>query len=407
MTMRMAAESIARTLRDAGYEAVFAGGCVRDMLMGREPTDFDVATSAHPDEVMRRFRRTQKVGAKFGVVLVKIGRHTVEVATFRTDLEYEDGRRPVGVQFSSPEEDARRRDFTINGMFIDPFDGHVIDFVGGRADIDARLIRAIGDADRRFGEDHLRLLRAIRFAARFDFEIESRTLEAIRRHAPQLVRIAPERVRVELEKMLTHERRAKAVQLLLDSNLWPHLWSNAAETVDAVAAALPVLTALPPSAEFETSMAALLLNVTPPQVEAFLSGVRCSNSTRITVAWLLKNVTAADDPDRLTMSQLKRLMAAHAYSSWLQLLAARTKAGLVDPHSLKRVLERTAAIPPHAVEPPPLLTGHDLTGMGVPAGPVFKTVLDAAYEAQLNETIASREDALALARRLLADAKSR
>src|SRR5688572_27782573 len=195
---RQDALAVVRALRDVGHVAYFAGGCVRDLLLGLEPKDYDVATDAPPDRVRKLFKRTQAVGQAFGVILVRIGRSQVEVATFRAEGKYLDGRRPSEVRFTTAEEDAKRRDFTINGLFLDPLTDQVIDYVGGQADLKAKVIRAIGNPDERFEEDHLRLLRAVRFAARFGFEIEPATDAAIPRHAGHLVRISPERVAEEL-----------------------------------------------------------------------------------------------------------------------------------------------------------------------------------------------------------------
>ncbi len=202
------ATAVVRRLRDAGHVAYFAGGCVRDTLLGHTPKDYDVATDAPPQRVRQLFHNTQAVGAAFGVILVRLGRSTIEVATFRTDGTYTDGRRPDTVTFATAEEDAKRRDFTINGLFLDPLDGdRVIDYVGGRADLDAKLIRAIGNPDERFAEDHLRLLRAVRFAARLGFEIEPTTADAIRR-TPRAARISPERIAEELRRMVVGGRQA-------------------------------------------------------------------------------------------------------------------------------------------------------------------------------------------------------
>src|SRR5438132_61390 len=197
------ASAIVRRLRDAGHVAYFAGGCVRDMLLGLTPKDFDVATDAPPQRVRELFSNTQAVGAAFGVILVRHRTSVIEVATFRTDLQYKDGRRPEGVVFTTAEEDAKRRDFTINGLFMDPLDGDkVIDYVGGQEDLRSRTLRAIGEPNHRFEEDHLRLLRAVRFAARFDMTIEATTAQAIARHADHLKRISPERIAEELRMML-------------------------------------------------------------------------------------------------------------------------------------------------------------------------------------------------------------
>src|SRR5437667_7238524 len=206
--------AVVRTLRDAGHVAYFAGGCVRDLLLGLEPKDYDVATDPPPQRVRRLFNNTQAVGAAFGVILVRLGGSQIEVATFRADMEYEDGRRPVGVRFTSAEEDAKRRDFTINGLFLDPIDDRVIDYVGGQEDLKAKVLRAIGEPNHRFEEDHLRLLRAVRFASRFSLTIQPATAGAIASHAPSLTRISPERVGEELRLMLTPITRVVARDML-------------------------------------------------------------------------------------------------------------------------------------------------------------------------------------------------
>src|SRR5688500_11404903 len=206
-------------LREAGHVAYFAGGCVRDELMGLRPKDYDVATDAPPPRVRELFTQTQAVGAAFGVILVRHRRSIVEVATFRTDVSYEDGRRPTAVRFTTAEEDAKRRDFTINGLFLDPVENRVIDYVGGQEDIRGKVLRAIGNADERFAEDLLRLLRALRFASRFDLRIDPATADAISRHAQQLARISPERIADELRAMLTPPARADAWTKLVEHGL--------------------------------------------------------------------------------------------------------------------------------------------------------------------------------------------
>ncbi|RMF77512.1 MAG: CCA tRNA nucleotidyltransferase, partial [Planctomycetota bacterium] len=198
-------------MHDAGHTALLAGGCVRDLLLGAQPQDFDVATDATPERVCELFRGTRRVGAQFGVVLVRQRRTWVEVATFREDFQYRDGRRPEAIRYSDARHDAQRRDFTINGMFLDPLAAELIDYVGGRFDLSARLVRAVGDPAQRFAEDHLRLLRAVRFAARLGFEIEPTTLDAIRAFGDRLPRVAAERRREELDKMFAHPQRARAL----------------------------------------------------------------------------------------------------------------------------------------------------------------------------------------------------
>jgi poly(A) polymerase len=211
--------AIVKRLRESGQVSYFAGGCVRDTLLGLEPKDYDVATDAPPGRVRELFRNTQAVGAAFGVILVRQGKSVVEVATFRTDVSYEDGRRPTAVRFTSAREDAQRRDFTINGLFYDPIEEQVIDYVGGQEDLKNKVLRAIGEPEHRFTEDHLRLLRAVRFASRFGLEIEAKTAAAIEHHAQHLKRISPERIAEELRLMLTPSTRTRAYDLLRRFNL--------------------------------------------------------------------------------------------------------------------------------------------------------------------------------------------
>ncbi|MEI8197059.1 MAG: CCA tRNA nucleotidyltransferase, partial [Phycisphaerae bacterium] len=218
------ATTIVRRLQQAGHTAYFAGGCVRDQLLGRTPADFDVATSAHPEQVMTLFGRAQQVGVSFGVVLVRQKHQTVEVATFRTDGQYSDGRRPDNVQFTTAEVDAQRRDFTCNGLFFDPIAHQLHDFVGGQADIQARILRAIGRPEQRFAEDYLRMLRAPRFAAKLGFEIEPVTLQAIRIGAPNIRLISKERIGEELRMMLAHPARVRAAELLVATGLLAQIW---------------------------------------------------------------------------------------------------------------------------------------------------------------------------------------
>jgi len=217
--LKEASIDVVRRLRGEGYLAYFAGGCVRDMLMGNEPDDYDVATDAEPEAVSALFPRTVKVGAQFGVVVVMSGECQTEVATFRSDAGYSDGRHPDAVRFSSPEEDAQRRDFTINGLFFDPLKDEVIDYIGGREDLKGHIIRAIGEPRVRFEEDQLRLMRAVRFSARLGFEIEAATREAIVEMAERIHSVSAERIRDELQRMLCHKSRVRALELLDETGL--------------------------------------------------------------------------------------------------------------------------------------------------------------------------------------------
>src|SRR4051794_6446387 len=223
------AEAVVRRLRDAGHVAYFAGGCVRDELLGLTPKDYDVATDAPPTRVRQLFNNTQAVGAAFGVILVRWKQSQIEVATFRAEGAYLDGRRPSEVTFTTAEQDARRRDFTINGLFHDPIERKVIDYVGGQADLRAKVLRAIGEPNHRFEEDHLRLLRAIRFAARFDLEIKGETAVAIAKHREQLKRISPERIAEELRLMLTPNTRKRAWQELWRFGMMPVIFRHLPE----------------------------------------------------------------------------------------------------------------------------------------------------------------------------------
>lgn len=404
MSMREAAEQVVRALQAAGHVAMFAGGCVRDMLMGREPTDYDVATSAPPPDVVRSFRRTQEVGAKFGVVLVFEGGHAIEVATFRRDLEYADGRHPSGVEFTDAREDAIRRDFTINGMFFDPIRGQVIDHVGGQADIGARLIRAIGDPQRRFTEDHLRLLRAIRFAAGLGFDIEPATRAAMKAHAPEIVRISPERIREELERMLAHAGRARAFAELRETGLLRYLWPKAALVLDRAEMIQATLAALPESAGFELAMSAIMQQTDPYEVEAACDALRCSNDSKKAISWIVAHEMDLDEPRRLTLADLKLLMANSPFAELLALVGARCRAlGHPPAAAYEEVRSRAAAIPAAEVSPPPLVSGHDLAELGVRQGPVYKRILDRIYYAQLNGEVVDARSALEMARRLAAE----
>lgn len=405
MTMHAAARTVVRCLQDAGHEAMFAGGCVRDMVMGRRPTDYDVATSAEPPKVIAVFRKTQKVGAKFGVILVHLGGHAIEVATFRRDLEYADGRHPSGVEFTDAREDAMRRDFTLNGMFYNPKTREVVDYVDGQADIRAKLIRAIGDPDRRFREDHLRLLRAIRFAGRLGFKIEAATWTAMRAHAAQIAGIAPERIREELALILSDRNRAWAFDRLVASGMLPHLWPSASMVVPHAKKIQAMLEALPKGAGFEMCMAAILAGMAPYDVEDVCTALRCSNQSTRKITWLVSHAEALDDPAKLSLADLKLLMAHPAFAELVQMLAARLRTLGLPPTAHRQISARAKAIRPDDVAPPPLLTGHDLAGVGVTKGPVYKKILDRVYYAQLNEEISDRPAAIAFARTILEETR--
>ena len=407
--------AVVRTLRGAGHVAYFAGGCVRDELLGLTPSDYDVATDAPPPRIAGLFRRTQMVGAIFGVVLVRQGKSAVETATFRTDGAYADGRRPDAVRFATAAEDARRRDFTINGLFLDPLDGTVIDHVGGRADLAARRLRAIGAADERFAEDHLRLLRAVRFAARFGLEIEPQTDAALRRHANRLARISPERVAEELRRMLTRPTRVAAVDLLRRHGLLDVILRTLPDLPDPAGVGGAVFDAMgsAETVDFPTALAALAVDrlasdeasvraaVAPGSVKRIVGGLRrglkVSNGEAEAVADALGGLAVLLDPSgEPREAALKRLLATPAAPAARLLLDALAAVGQFGDRA-EALRPRLAVYEQSDVAPPPLVTGDDLIAAGLPPGPGFKPRLAAAYDAQLEGRVTTRAVALAFA----------
>jgi poly(A) polymerase len=414
--LRPDAVAVVARLREAGHIAYFAGGCVRDMLLGVEPKDFDVATDAEPAVVQKLFSRTQAVGAAFGVILVRQNKSVVEVATFRADGPYSDGRRPDAVRFASAEEDARRRDFTINGLFFDPLKDEVIDYVGGRDDLANRRLRAIGDPAKRFEEDQLRLLRAVRFAARFDLTVDPPTGAAIRQFAPRLKGISPERIGDELRWALTPATRKAA---------WPLLWQL--ELAPVVFRLLPKVSAsseglflhVSPAEQipFGLALAAAVLDVQLPadprplleraQVHAAVGAMRktlrISNeeSEEMTGTMLgLVPLLADAEP---TLAMKKRFLAEPTSRSSRHLLAALAKIGKFVHRavSLEREFE---ALEKTDFAPPPLISGDDLTAAGMKPGPAFKRILDSTYDAQLEGRITTRQQAMEMAMKSTAPA---
>lgn len=404
-TQREAAVAVAAELGAAGHTALLAGGCVRDELLGRSPKDYDVATSATPDEVLRVFPRARTVGAQFGVVLARRFRHTVEVATFRSDGEYRDGRRPESVRFGDAAEDARRRDFTINGLFQDPKSGEVIDYVGGVADLEAKRVRTIGDPDLRFGEDHLRLLRAVRFAANLDFVIDEETFASIRRNAAKLARISPERIWMELEKILAGPARARGWRLLLESGLREFLCDAWPANPAADARATSVLEHLPGESGVELRvalpLAAVVRGPARATVAAVANGLKLSNRLRLDTLWLRESLGAARQAAELELADLKVLMNHECRDALLILLRAELEAAGESLEPYESLRDRMEGIDEDAIAPPPLLTGDDLQAAGFAPSPKFGRVLDAIYRDQLNEKLVDKDEALGRAKELL------
>ncbi|WP_428938510.1 CCA tRNA nucleotidyltransferase [Fontivita pretiosa] len=409
---RADALAVLKRLRDAGYVAYFAGGCVRDELLGIQPKDYDVATDAPPQRVRELFSNTQAVGAAFGVILVRYRRSVVEVATFRRDDVYLDGRRPSKVHFATAEEDAKRRDFTINGLFLDPIENRVIDYVGGLEDLKRRLIRAIGDPNRRFDEDYLRMLRAVRFAARFGFEIEPATAEAIRTHAARLKEISPERIAEELRLMLTGPTRNAAWRMLNEFGLADVIF-RFAPPADANTDVFTKLGDEP--APFGLVLAAALVSrcadparlfdpkAAKAAARAMRQALRISNDEQTELIETLIGVGLVLNPPPPTLARKKRFLARPTAPLSRRLMRALAESGYRRQQILELEREFDALLKADYA-PPPLITGDDLTAAGLQPGRLFKRLLDEVYDAQLEGRVQTREQALELALRLAAEA---
>ncbi|MGA2647135.1 MAG: CCA tRNA nucleotidyltransferase [Candidatus Sulfotelmatobacter sp.] len=440
-------KTIIQTLRHHGFQAYLVGGCVRDLLLKRAPADFDVATSATPAQVMDLFPDTYAVGAQFGVVLVPLPEseregtaenaipkaQAVEVATFRSDLGYADGRHPDEVRFSQdPREDVVRRDFTINGMMLDPVTGNVLDFVGGRADLEAKLIRAIGDPDRRFVEDKLRTLRAVRFASRFEYEIEAETLAAIQRRAREIQAVSRERVRDELTKMLTEGQSRRAFLLLDETGLLKEVLPEISAMKgiaqppeyhpegDVFVHTLLLLENLPYPCPPTLAWGALLHDVGKPATfrvapdrirfdrhvevgvkiaEDICERLRFSNHDAAQVLALVDNHMRFGHVWRMKESTLKKFMRLPGFDQHLALHRADSLAShrnLSTYHFLQKKLQE---IPPQQIRPAALISGDDLIAAGYIPGPRFREILETVEDAQLEGRLHSHASALEFVRR--------
>jgi putative nucleotidyltransferase with HDIG domain len=435
------ASTIIRALRQQGFEAYLAGGCVRDLLLKREPADYDIATSATPAQVMEIFPETYAVGAQFGVVLIPLPEEqrgegvgntpkseAVEVATFRSDLGYSDGRRPDEVRFTQdPREDVARRDFTINGMMLDPVSGELLDFVGGRKDLEAGIIRAIGDPELRFAEDKLRMLRAVRFAARFEYAIEEQTLAAIQRLAHEIQVVSSERVRDELTKMLTEGHARRALLLLDESGLLKEVLPEIAAMKgvqqppefhpegDVFVHTLLLLENLPRPCPPTLAWGALLHDVGKPATfrvapdrirfdghvdvgvkiaEEICGRLRFSNDDAAQVLALVDNHMRFGHATRMKESTLKKFFRLPGFEEHLALHRADSLASHGNLSTYEFVLEKLDEIPPEKIRPAALVTGDDLIAAGYPPGPKFREILEAVEDAQLEGRLSSHEAAL-------------
>jgi poly(A) polymerase len=426
------AEQIVRRLRKDGHEAVLAGGCVRDLLRGEKPQDYDVATSALPDEVEQIFPETRTVGKQFGVCVVVQNARSYQVATFRAESGYSDGRHPDSVAFCGPEQDAQRRDFTINGMFWDPIDDRILDFVEGRGDLESRLIRAIGQPQERFREDHLRLLRAVRFAARFDFAIEAATRRAIKSLADLCTSVSAERLQEELRTILTDRDPAGALRLMDELGLlavvFPELEDgkgceqpeNYHPEGDVFVHTILTVEKLGPHPDFVLALAALLHDVGKPEASRrsepkrfpeharigrgmtrrICRRLRLSNDETERVCWLVDRHLYFKDAPRMKESTLKRLFAEPGFDQLAKLYHADALASWGNLDEYEFVMAKRSSIPPEEAQPPFLITGDDLIEMGYEPGPLFGSVLSAVRDAQLDGAISTPEEARSLARKV-------
>jgi len=420
------AMAVLRRLRDAGHVAYFAGGCVRDLLLGRTPTDYDVATDAPPARVRKLFSNTQAVGAAFGVILVRIRGSQIEVATFRAEAGYADGRHPSQVHFTTAQHDAQRRDFTINGLFLDPISDQVIDYVGGQADLQAKTVRAIGDPRERFEEDHLRMLRAVRFAARLGFSIAPETEKAIRDHAKHLTRISPERIAAELRIMLTPTSRAQAYRLLNDLGLleliFRFLKAPSPASVD-YGNSLFCSTAVDEPISFPLALALASIDrqiwsdrsadicdslshaAVHRLIHALRQSLRISNQESDALAGILEGIDFLLQSLPPRVATIKRFLARPTADDSRLMLASLISAGLLPPQ-VSEIPARLKEFDGMNVAPIPWVNGDTLVAAGLAPGPLFKPVLDAVYDAQLEGAVQSTDEGIQLALKLAADSES-
>jgi poly(A) polymerase len=436
MEPRQLANSICDTLQRNGFQALLVGGCVRDILLRRDPVDFEVATDATPEQVLQLFPEGLAVGAQFGVILIPRDRSKVEVATFRRDISYSDGRHPDKIVYArTPQEDVSRRDFTINGLLMRHDTGEVLDFVGGQADLTSGIIRTIGEPTLRFQEDKLRMLRAVRFAARFAYSIEAATLLAMQRHAGEVQTVSSERIRDELTKMLTGGKARRAFELLDATHLLQAVLPEIAATKgvpqppeyhpegDVWIHTLLMLAGLPPDSSSTLAWGVLLHDVGKPttfrpasvtgdrirfndHVEVgvqlattILRRLRFSNEEVAQILALIANHMKFKDVSQMKKSTLKKFVRLPGFEEHLELhrLDCLASHGKLDAYGAVRdFIQET---PPEEVHPKRLLTGDDLQALGYIPGPLFHTILGALEDAQLEGLVHSREEAVAMVRR--------
>jgi len=435
MSSRELAQRVQGQLREKGYQAFFAGGCVRDLLLGRLPADYDVATDATPDEVLALFPGSLAIGAQFGVILVAEDGEKVEVATFRSDVSYSDGRHPDKVVYAkTPQEDVRRRDFTINGLLMDPVSGVVLDYVGGREDLQAGVIRAIGDAPRRFQEDKLRMMRGVRFAARFGYRIGEETFAAMRAHAAEILQVSAERIREELTKLLTEGAARRGLELLDGAGLLDEALPEVSRMKgveqppqyhpegDVWIHTRLMLEELPAGCSPTLAWGVLLHDVGKPptfrsaaetgdrirfdghveigtqMAKEICARLRFSNEDAEQIAALVANHLRFKDALQMRASTLKRFVRLPRFDEHLELHRLDCLSSHRNLEAYDYVRRFLAETPADQVRPERLITGEDLKAMGLVPGPAFARILRAVEDAQLEGELANRAAALAFAR---------
>jgi len=390
MTNKEAAIKIIRRLRGRGFEAFLAGGCVRDMLLRRAANDYDIATNACPEEVVEMFKRTRKVGAKFGVVIVLIEDKQIEVATFRTETGYIDGRHPSSVEFASAAEDASRRDFTINGMFYDPLKKEVIDYVRGRADLKGELIRTIGEPIERFSEDYLRMLRAIRFSTQLGFAIEPKTFSAIYSNSKNISKISGERIATELEAVLVSPNRSEGVSLLIQSGLAEVIFPGFSG--DKAKLAIKIMNHLRKKCDFPLALACFFSGFSTEYAVEKCGALKLSKNQIKHIKFLLANRGKLLDDD-MSLAQLKLVVGGPYFRDLYELQRAIQKAESKSVSALVNLRKRIKALGDVELRPKPLLNGHDLILLGAVRGPEIGQLAEEMYIAQLEGKLQKKEQA--------------
>ncbi|MDF1752606.1 MAG: CCA tRNA nucleotidyltransferase [Verrucomicrobiales bacterium] len=427
--MRQTAISILKRLQEAGFTAYFAGGCVRDSLLGKEPKDYDIASNATPDQILEIFPDGDTIGAHFGVILVRRSGYHFEIATFRQDGDYSDGRRPDSVSFSDAENDAKRRDFTVNGLFENPVSGEVIDFVGGKIDLENQCLRAIGDPAKRFDEDYLRLLRAVRFATTLNFKIEESTWRAIEIEAPNIQQMAPERIREELDRIWKHPNRVAGFDRLVESGLMAAIIP---EILDLQGCEQPpqfhpegdvfvhtrmMLGLLPADASLPLVLSVLFHDIAKPATQtydpaedrirfnghdkvgaemttAILKRLKYSNEIIDATVSGVSHHMEFMNVKQMRVATLKRFMARDTFDDELALHRVDCLGSNGNLGNYDFLLEKREEFAKEPIIPKPFLNGRDLISRGFPSGPGMGKILREAQDLQLDGVLKSREESL-------------